>query len=870
MGRARTALALSASFALSAAPPPLSAQQDPLQALRRMVPPEGQEATAVASGDVNGDGFSDVFVGNWGPNALLLNDGQAQFGDASANIPEDATRTWDAVIFDANGDGDADIATAEEHAPNHLYANDGTGVFAELLGALPFEEYDTRDLEVGDFDLDGDLDLFLAYRETVSGFQTEGGENRLYLNNGAGFFSDNTNLVPESGRYSECVESGDLDGDGDLDIVVGNSTSNNESFNRLLFNTGAGFQLVADPFWYGFPFQTSGKTHDVELGDVDGDGDLDAFFASQEHYSGSGVDELFLNDGLGGFSKGNFPLDSVLPRSAHLEDFNGDGHLDLFIGTGHFHNSVVDHFLVGDGAGNFVEVPAQLPQRKTSTRDSVAVDFDGDGDLDLFRADAHQDVLLLNDASTRFVEVGTELPSDEPFSVTVRGMGFGDVDSDGDLDVVTAGLGVANGLWLNDGTGVYDVQPVSPFDDGESSYSVLVEDFDGDGDVDVFFGNNGQNSLWLGDGAGGFVDATVNLPVDDISKSLLSAAGDLDNDGDLDILLPGMWIQGWVGPARLLNDGNAVFTLAPPHQPGLYVGGEGMHLGDVNGDGNLDVYTSLYSPQGHSLLLGDGAGNFADVTATAFPALSITHGVGNGLVDVDGDGDLDALLGSLHQPSLLFLNDGSGVFTELPNAFPPAPRSITSFAGGDVDGDGHVDLLLGNSSQLWYIEKNGLVLGDGSGLFSDATNEAVRADYITYVAYLEDVDGDGDPDALFAGNNRSQVLHSTAHQLAWKRQPRLNANLELDLYGTPGTGWFLWTSLGSASIPLPGLGTLGLDPFGAIFAGNGNLDGSGRDTATFFVPNNPAFADVNLHWQALFTGNAPQFSNLERTQLLAL
>ncbi|MCI0588945.1 MAG: FG-GAP-like repeat-containing protein, partial [Planctomycetes bacterium] len=379
---------------------------------------------------------------------------------------------------------------------------------------------------------------------------------------------------------------------------------------------------------------------------------------------------------------------------------------------------------------------------------------------------------------------------------------------------------------------------------------------------DAFVGNNEeQNRLYLNGGTGVFTDVTTtNLPAL-TDQTTAVALGDVDGDGDLDVFV------GNDGQSRLYrNGGLGVFTdLTATNLPALRDSTRAVALGDADGDGDPDAFVGNDEEQ-NRLYLNGGTGVFTDVTGTKLPALlDATQAVALG--DVDGDGDLDAFVGNIGEQNRLHINGGTGVFTDLTGTNLPARIDFTeAVALGDVDGDGDPDAFVGNDG-----EQNRLYLNGGTGVFTDltATNLPALRDSTRAVA-LGDVDGDGDLDA-FVGNigGQNRLYSNLTRQLAWRGIPRVGKPLTLDIHGPSWGAWFLGVSLGTANIPIPPLGTLRLDPSSLSFVLGGLLFGDGRASITFSVPASLSLVGIPVYWQAVIVGPA-RLSNLEITALTDL
>jgi uncharacterized repeat protein (TIGR01451 family) len=345
----------------------------------------------------------------------------------------------------------------------------------------------------------------------------------------------------------------------------------------------------------------------VALGDLDGDGDLDAFVANRLGYGG-GPNAVWLNDGSGAFSDSGQSLGSGYTSAVLLGDLDGDGDLDAFEVN---YDTQPNRVWLNDGTGIFSDSGQSMGSM--SGLDGVLGDLDADGDLDAFVANSGYDRVWLNDGSGVFTDSGQSLSSG-----TSKGLALGDVDADGDLDAFVVKFsgfsGAPDEVWLNDGSGVFT-------DSGQRlgnhySRDVTLGDLDGDDDLDAFVSTNAGNVVWVNDGAGLFTDSGQSLGS---SFSSCTALGDVDADGDLDA-----FVANASGAANVLwlNDGAGSFTDSG-QVPGTG-SSTGVALGDVDADGDLDAFVSNSSGEPNAVWFNQ---NQTDLTLSKLaPSHPVTPG----------------------------------------------------------------------------------------------------------------------------------------------------------------------------------------------------------------------------------------------------
>lgn len=358
-----------------------------------------------------------------------------------------------------------------------------------------------------------------------------------YLTVAQEFEQVTTTAITATANGSRSVAWVDVNGDGYLDAFISNGPSGGEN-NQLYINNGDGsFTAKTND-----PLVQDGKPSDgTTWGDVDNDGDLDVYVVNWY-----GQENLFyINDGKGNFTKvtsGDI-LQKGYSETASWADYDKDGDLDLYVtnslGNGKGHKN---YLIKNNGDGRFTLDNSQVITSNVKDSRSVNwIDYDGDGDLDLFISNegTQQNQLFKNNGSEGFSEETTgNIVTDKTSST---GSCWADYDNDGDLDLYVANSDGSNYLYKNN-NGSFETVSANVGGFGKS-YGSIWGDVDNDGDLDLFVANASfgdtkeSNSLYLNNNDGTFTRATTG-PIATYSGGTFGAAfGDYDNDGDLDLLI---------------------------------------------------------------------------------------------------------------------------------------------------------------------------------------------------------------------------------------------------------------------------------------------------------------------------------------------
>jgi hypothetical protein len=591
------------------------------------------------------------------------------------------------LLQDYDGDGDLDIIVSREN-PRAVYwlENESTKQFPIHLLFSDNLTNTISDIDAADFDNDGDIDYLVSMTNPIS----ETGELAWYQRQTDGTY---VKWTVSAGKDFIMSATADFNNDGKMDIVsVGLGTS--DETGRVYINEGNLFfteKIVAQDV-----------TEAVYAKDIDGDGDIDIVFGGSglvgNPNQSDGGSRTMINDGNGNFSIGNWLITYTNSHAGVWEDIeivdlNGDG-LEDVLGFG---SSGTTGLIFFNGANNFQRLVIS-EEGIDCGGDFVVFDIDNDGDLDIVRQERCDNVLIVlyQTNNMEFIKEYIDRNWDNSGNPTAK-MSVGDLDGDGDLD--------------------------------------LVFPEQGNTDFDISWFENINGKLYKHQIYGQLKGARI------------PKFADTDNDGDADILLTVSSDLGEEEDELMLfeNLGNNNFLNWRLSDSLDYAAD--VEPADIDGDGDLDVFVTARDANDLVWLRNNGfKANWEKILIDA----NANQALGIHSTDLDADGDVDVVLCSPNDDKVfLYRNSGAGVFTKLVvDANVDAPREIEA---ADLDGDGDIDLALVCASTV-----NSVVFYINDGM-QNFTKQVVFTGKTANDVEIADWNTDGKPDIIFTLSATSPI-----------------------------------------------------------------------------------------------------------------
>ena len=784
----------------------------------------------VAIGDINNDGLSDVFfTANMGANKLYLNKGGLKFDDISTKAGIESADNWSTgvVMVDINNDGLLDIYVCNAGfqngivPKNQLFINNGNLTFTEKAHEYGLDEsgYSTH-AAFFDYDGDGDLDCYVLKNSfipvnalnfsnqrnlrakdwPVADFLKGGGD--VLLRNDNGHFVD---VSEKAGIYGSLigfglgVTVGDVNNDGWLDIYV-----SNDFFERdyLYINQGNGtFKEDETNQMQHLSLASMGS----DMADVNNDGYPDIFATEMLPYDEErlktttefeSIDNYYLKQSRGFYhqysqntlqiNQGNGSFKDVAHYAGVaasdwswgglIFDADFDGNQDLYVCNGINHD-VIDQDFIDFFADDIIQKMAM-----TGKKEQVEEVINKMPSVPI------QNLMFKNKGNLRFEDVSTKWGlTDKTFS---NGAAYGDLDNDGDLDLVVNNVNQEALVYQNnttkDSSAAYIGFLLRGGDKNTFAIGSKVQVFSG-GQIyqkeDIptrGFQSSVDYKMMIGLPKGQKVDSVLVYWYDRTYTKLadyqLNKLNTVDFKTSKKIKAEYKKI---VLPPLLVSDTTLANNFAPHFEDPqidfytertiptmLSKEGPKVAVGDVNGDGLDDVYICGAKEQKKQVYIQQSNGQFTAIDNPQIAKFMDFEDTAAHFFDADGDGDLDLYIGSggnvaaageRENQDRLFFNDGKGHFAMQSGALPSNGMNTAVVISCDYDADGDLDVFVGSrSTPLVYgvSPKSYLYQNDGHGKFINvAPSVAPQLDHIGMVtdAKWADIDGDKKNELIVVG-----------------------------------------------------------------------------------------------------------------------
>ncbi|MCH8905411.1 MAG: VCBS repeat-containing protein, partial [Bacteroidetes bacterium] len=722
--------------------------------------------TGVTMADVNADGFLDIYVcrsyDDDNPqkrgNLLFINNGDQTFTERGEEYGlNDISHSTQATFFDYDLDGDMDVYVINNprwhvdearfekqknpqlEESDKLFRNDGNNHFKDVTiesGIINFGF--SLGLAAADVNNDGYPDIYVSVDHSEPDY--------FYINNGNGTFTNSTgSSLKHISNFGMGMDLADFNNDGLIDIVVVDMMAE-DNFRQKTQMKG----MSPKTFWnmvdHGYHYQYMRNT--LQLNNGNGT------------YSEIGL--------LAGITSTDWSWSTL------MADFDNDGLKDIFVSNG-FRKGLRDNDFL-------IEVKKMKVEAKKT---SEHVDIYEIEEM-MPTGELLSNYLFKNNGDLTFREVTTEFGlTDQAFSY---GAAYGDLDNDGDLDLIINNLDDQTFVYRNNATDQLENNYLRIHLKGSGNNKLGIG-----AKVTIEHGNSMQyQELTLTRGFQSSVENRLHFglgtidKVDRVKVVWPDGKQQILNNVEVNILLVIDQSDANIPSGESLEQVNLLFSelttrigisfthkendfddfekeILLPHKMSQF--GPNIAVGDVNHDGLDDFYVGGASEQAGSLYIQNEDATFTEISGTPFERDRICEDIGAVLFDSDNDGDLDLYVvsggnefdpASKYLQDRLYLNDGLGNFTKSKSNIPEMISSGSCVVPGDYDGDGDMDLFIGGRvvPGRYPFAPSSYILNNEGGIFSDVTEEiapGLSDQGLVTSAIWTDFDNDGSKDLIVVG-----------------------------------------------------------------------------------------------------------------------